>query len=573
MKINTFVAGATMLLVVVYALVLNFKPDEYGDMARFIPDNALIYFEQHDGTNWFDRIATSHLGKKIRSIDIVTTAKKLGLSNDIPIGIEDIITNIGKADKLGLIEEFFGNKLAVALLPPLNSSTKDNPLDFLRANVVVVTKPGHNAEMLEFIGRNYSNQQESIEVTNHQYGNHRIQRIITGKERLSLVTIDGFFLLSFNERQLRHTIDVYDSKLKTLSLNREFIEQRSNFSKPTRFIYLPIENMRNELYNIANTYEFSQKELFLKELKTTTGFTSVGYGAWQGLKRVDDRVVVQYERTSVSDLVKNHLVVPPSKSTMFSLTSAKPMLYYWSNAFNFSHFLLYLEDDPGPDSKYVKFLHNLEISANMSGKEVFTLLGQQVSFNIEQIPKNTRFPVPLGVIFIELKDVEKIKSTLQNLIYLYDIPMIKRKYGSISYYYWYRSFQDGLQPLYGFWHQYLFLANSSGLLKTVIDRNIAGKTIFSDLVSHELDPGLREKNNSITYTNNVDILDLLKQSLYLIATAVTIQNREAAAKMRIIIEEIVTPVFEGAKMYNISVTRSFFSDNKIIIESHTNIIN
>ena len=43
--------------------------------------------------------------------------------------------------------------------------------------------------------------------------------------------------------------------------------------------------------------------------------------------------------------------------------------------------------------------------------------------------------------------------------------------------------------------------------------------------------------------------------------------------MRIIIEEIVTPVFEGADMYDISVTRSFFSDNKIIIESRTNIVN
>jgi len=573
MKINTFIAGATMLLVVVYALVLNIKPDEYDDMARFIPDNALIYFEQHDETNWFDRIAISHLGNKIRSIDIAVTGNKLGLSSDILTRIKRIITNIDKANKLGVIEEIFGNKLAVALLPPLSPSPKYNPLDFLHTNVIVVTKPGHNTELLEFIGRKYSKQEENITVTNHQYGNHRIQRIVADNETLSLVTIDGFFILSFNERQLRHAIDVYDSKLEILSLNHEFIKQRKNFRKPTRFIYLPIDNMRNALHNIAEVYDFPQKKLFLKELKTTTGFTSVGYGAWQGLKRVDDKVVVQYDKTTVNDLVKKHLVIPPSKSTMFSLTSAKPMLYYWSNAFNFSHFLLYLKDDTNSDSNYVGFLHNLEISANMSGKDVFALLGKQVSLNIEQIPKNTRFPIPLGIIFIEIKDVEKIKSTLQNLIYLYNIPMIKRKYGSITYYYWSRSFQDGIQPLYGFWHQYLFLANSSRLLKSVIDRNIAGKTIFSDLVTQRLDPGLLEKNNSVTYTNNIDILGIIKQSLYLIATAVTIQDRDAAAKMRITIEEIVTPVFEGADMYDISVTRSFFSDNKIIIQSRTNIVN
>ncbi len=573
MKTNTFVAGAAMLLVVVYALVLNIKPDEYGDMARFISDDALIYFEQHDGTNWFDRIATSHLGEKLRSIDIAGTGSKLELSNDMITKINHIITNIGKAHKLGLIEEVFGNKLAVALLPPLNSTPKHDPFDFLRANVVVVTKPGHKAELLEFIGQRYSKQQETIAIASHQYGNHKIQRIAANKETLSLVTIDGFFILSFNERQLRHTIDVYDSKLTSLSFSSEFIAQRKNFRKPTRFIYLPIENMRSELYGIADAYEFPQKDLFLKELKTTTGFTSVGYGAWQGLKCVDDKVVVQYDRASVSDLVKNHLVIPPSKSTMFSLTSAKPMLYYWSNAFNFNHFLLYLEDDTDSGSGYMKFLHNLEISANMSGKNVFSLLGKQVSLNIEQIPKNTRFPVPLGVIFIELKDVEKIKSTLQNLIYLYNIPVIKRKYGTITYYYWSRSFQDGLQPLYGFWHQYLFLANSSRLLKTIIDRKIAGKTLFSDLVTHRLDPGLQQKNNSVTYTNNIDLLELAKQSLYLIATAVTIQDRDAAAKMRVIIEEIVTPIFEGTKMYDVSVTRSFFSDTKIVIESRTNIVN
>jgi len=429
-----------------------------------------------------------------------------------------------------------------------------------------------NAQLLELIGQKYGKQQNKMAFASYQYGNHKIQRITAGKETLSLVTIDGCFIMSFNELQLRHTIDVYDSKFETLSLSHEFITQKKNFRKPNRFIYLPIENIRNELYSILDTYEFSQKDLFLKELKTTTGFTSVGYGAWQGLKRVDDKVVVQYDRTSINDLVKNHLVIPPSTSTMFSLTSAKPMLYYWSNAFNFSHFLLYMEDDTGSGPNYMKFVHNLEISANMNGKDVFSLLGKQVSLNIEQIPKNTRFPIPLGVIFIELKDVERIKSTLQNLFYLYNIPMIKRKYGSISYYYWSRSFQDGVQPLYGFWHQYLFLSNSSRLLKTVIDRNIAKKTIFSDHVTSRLDPGLRKKNNSITFTNNIDLLELMKQSLYLIATAVTIQDRDVAEKMRVIIKEIITPIFEGAKMYDISVTRSFFSDNKIIIESRTNIV-
>jgi len=140
MKTNTFIGCAAMLLVVVYALVLNINPDNSSNMARFISNDALIYFEQHDGTKWFNRIAASHLGDKIRSIDIVSTGNKIGLSKDMIKKINHILSSINKANKLGIIDELFGDKLSVALLPPLDIIPKQNLLDFLRSNVIVVTK-------------------------------------------------------------------------------------------------------------------------------------------------------------------------------------------------------------------------------------------------------------------------------------------------------------------------------------------------------------------------------------------------------------------------------------------------
>jgi hypothetical protein len=85
-----------------------------------------------------------------------------------------------------------------------------------------------------------------------------------------------------------------------------------------------------------------------------------------------------------------------------------------------------------------------------------------------------------------------------------------------------------------------------------------------------IDPGFTEKNNSITYMNNVELIKVLKKLLDLVGMTLSIENRKTADKVRAILDGIINPLLDGASMYDKSSTRSYFTPDMVIVDSITN---
>ena len=574
MRINAIVAFLTVLLIVTYLFVMQIHPDEYdGDMGRFVPDSALVYFEQREGTAELERFLNSRLGAKIASIDFLAVGKEVGVTGDVLTKFEKFLRIFDRTKDDQLVHEILGKRLSLALLTPIDQITPFNFSEYLKANIIVIAEPKHKAELLEFLGENYSKYQDDVSVSIAQYGNHHIKRINTQGERISLVTIDGFFIMCFNERQLRRCIDAFDSKSSLLSNNEEFFALKNNFNNPNRFLYLPVKNVRDFTTTVLGEYNFPRKEILLKELTTTTGFSSFGYGAWRGHIGIEDKIAVRYDPAKVNSLVKKHLSIQPSNSSMFSLVPDNPILYYWSNTFNFEHFLLYLEDSALPGGRTDLFSSNFEMITGKSPEETLSLLGDEVSLVLAQSTEKRQFSIPLGMVFVEVKEVEELKKVLGNIIAEYEITMKEKHYGSTTYFYWTRSFQDGVRPLYGFHDNFLFFGNSSKLLENVLDNHLNGQSLLNKTEIRKIDPGLKLANNSITYLNNVELIEVTKDLVDILGTAIAIKDREAAVKMRVVIDRILIPLLDGATMYDSSVTRSYFMPNTVIIKSKTHLSN
>ncbi len=568
MKENTFIACAAFVMVVLYLLVYRIHPHEYGEMARFVGDDALIYFEQHDKTDWLDRFTTSRFGKRLADIKFNKTCSKIGLSASFCKKTEHILSSLKKPEYKNFVKQILGEKIVVAVLPPLKSRSYEDPIEFIKLNSLLIAQPRQKiTETQVNILATYP-VLHGAKVISVQYGNHKIYRILAENMKLFMVSIDGFLIIGSNEYILRHSIDLYDAQTSTLAQSKIFMTMKESFKKPTRFFYIPVDHLRTFLTKTTEHLDFGYKKIFLKELKTTAGFKNFAYGAWQMKHQVNDKIVVQYDRSSINRLVAKHFATLPSKCSMFSLISEKPIMYYWSNSFNFHHFLPYIK---GKDSFIAKsgFLAQLEVAAGMSLDDFFTLLGREVSFVMESGNVDEGLPIPTLVIFIKSSDILKIRSTFEKILLAHDTVMIKKRYGPLLYFYWAQSLHDGLQLIYGFWGNKLILSNSSKLLRKVADRSIAGKTLFDYPVMKKLNPGIQFDNNSITYTKNGEIFQIVRRSLNLIAAAVAVQDREKAFKLRTIIEEIITPFMDGAKMYDTSVTRSFFSDGQVVIETRT----
>jgi hypothetical protein len=104
----------------------------------------------------------------------------------------------------------------------------------------------------------------------------------------------------------------------------------------------------------------------------------------------------------------------------------------------------------------------------------------------------------------------------------------------------------------------------------IVDRKTDDFSLLDNSAIKLLDPGFSEKNNSITYLNNVELLKVLRRWLGLIGMTLAIEDREKAYKVHTVLNEIINPLLDGISMYEKSSTRSFFTPEMVVIDSITN---
>jgi len=570
MKVNAIAAFLVMLMVVMYPLVDGIQTDSLRDMARFIPDNALMYLEQRQGSRVLKDFTKSPLGKKFEDIDFVKTGQEIGLQKPVLSAIEDLLSFYEAVKDSKLFLEVFGKRFAVAILPPIEMKQYPAVTDYIEDNTVVIAKPRHRAGKLALLSENYGRYLQKYSVSSMQYGNHHIKRIKTGEKNFSMVIIEGSFVISKNEKQLRRCIDTFDAEIPALTQDADYIKIRKRFKDSDRFFYLPVNEVRKFITETVIDLVFPGKALLLKELETTIGFANFGYGSWNRKNSIVDKVLVQYNSDEVNSVVRSHIEAAPKRCSLLSLTSENPMAFYWSNTIKIKHFLQYLEKMKEDEPQLEKIWSTVESISGKNLQEITSLFGEEVSLVLEPGPKGTFFTFPLGVIFLKVEDVPELNKILEKIIDEYDIQVSQKLYGSVRYTYWTPSPQDGLQPLYGFWNDLVFFGNSTSLLQKIIDKKNKKFSLLDNASIKAIDPGFKEKNNSVTYFNNVELINVLQKGLGLAGMALAIEDTDAAAKARVMLNEIINPLLDGIKMYDKSCTRSYFTPDMVIIDSITN---
>ena len=573
MKTNTFVFFSSILLVLVYFLTWQIKPFEYGDTSEFFPATALLYVEQKNVSDFLDDVESSKLGKAIQSIKFLKIGRELELEKEKIALIQNINSLIKDNWSNEVIRELFGQKIALALLQPQNSINHSDINEFLKASTVLVAQPKHKAELLQIMAERYVALKENISISTHQYGAHHIKRIKTERTQFSVVVLNGLYFISFEEKQLRRCIDTFDAEIPSLIERAEYIALRDNYSDPDQFLYLSLKNSREFVRNGLLTYEFSVKDIVEKEVAATVGFDGISYGAWKNENLIKDRIMILHNDKIANNFVENQLRLPPSICETMKFSPPKPLVFYWTNVLNFgSLYEYYNKKSAESDNKLAVLSKTLQLQSGETIEQLLSYLGQEFSYIITASHDSNFLSIPYGLMLIEIKNREKLETTLEKLISRYDFPFKEQKHGTTSFYSWENSPQDGLEPLYGFLDNYLFIGNSRSLLKKVIDRRKEGDSLLKDPEFIEVDGGLTKANNYVSYTNNAELIKIFKSLLTLSSTVIAIEDKEAAKRVSILTKDVINPLLNGLSMFARTATRSYFTENSVTIDSMTMVV-
>lgn len=567
MKQNTLLTFLSLLLVVVYLFVWRIGPVQYGDPARFLPENTLIYFEQDNFSRFLQKAEHSRLGKALKAIHFPDVGKSLDLQESDMKIFEAIDSAMKKGSDNPLLKEIFNHKVVFALCEPVEPGIHDT-MTFFRQSSVIIARPGHPAGILQEIAENIARNRDNVMIATRQYGDHFIKRITVEGETFSTVVLDGYFLGSFSEKLLRKCIDTYDGEIPALSENKEYRTLRTLYDNAEQFVYFSVEHTRELLLKHLESCDFSGKDVFRKEVASTQGFISAVYGARGDGAFISDRIIVTFDPEMVSKIVEDQTKTAPSVCDTIQFSPENPLLFYWTNTINFKLlYRLYGEQIFTHDEKLIRFSDTINELTGRSIVEFIDLFGHEISYILMKNDAEDSLALPYGVMIFKIAQPEDLKRMLKSIVHRYDIPMERHLYGSRAFYSWTISPKDGLEPLYGFIDNYLYVGNGRVSAREIIDSGKKGIRLLKNHPSGKMVDKLLEENNSVSFTDNAKLIDILKSVLKFTGTVMAIEDREAALKVRIVLEKLVNPILDGLKMFAQTTTRSYFDGDRVVIES------
>jgi hypothetical protein len=538
--------------------------------ASFLPQDTLVYIEQQNGVQAVKQFMKSKLGKALGTINYVQVMEDIESDPGDVALVENTLSILKQLKEDKLVHEILGYKCSVALFAQRSWSKNAETVEqYLKDHILLISKPRLTAPALEALMSLYITD-AAMDVV--PYGEYSIKRFHVHEETISVAFVGDFVLAAMEERVLREAMDMYTSPTESLRTDAEFADNRKKFKKADRMLYFSVEGLQKLTEYGASQAETARAKAVLAELSSLKGVVSITYGAWRKGSTIQDKLFVQLNRATMDPLVGKMIDTAPSLNDTLPFISKDSLLYYWSNTLNVRLLWEMYVAEAGENNLGVANVQNgIQAITGYALEDLMDMVSSNVSILMKKSARAQFVPIPDLALMVKLNDPEKIGEILHQSLLDHDINIERREHKGIQYYYWGLYPQESLQPVYAIHRDYLILANTLDILKTIIDTPMNDSRLIASAGFKELDPGFQKLNNSVCYVNQATLVTHLEDLFSWAGTMLAIQDRHAAEKSKKIIDEFISPLFLGMAMYEKSATRTYIEDDRIIIETKTRI--
>lgn len=561
-----------MLVVVILFLGFFFLQNKITSgthPALFLPGDTIAYVEQKNSLAALQFYKNSRLGKAIASINLIKILEQIDIPPAQRKDVENTLQNLHEFEENRLVQELLGNQFSLALIGDRSWTDKD-PLPLkLKKQLVLISKPLHNAKILDIITSHYSGE---AKVTTIPYGSHSIKRFELPSENFTVAVVDGFVIASYEERTLRECLDSYDKKGQSLAASTNFKRNMESLLGAERFAFISLDQVRSFARKQLEHSNIPEKNQLIQEITDTEGTTELGYGVWRNQANVVDKMIVFTRKEQANPYLQKILAIAPEKNDSLNLVSENMLMYYWTNTFDLSTFwkMVLSESQKNPQSSNA-FKAAVKDATGNSVEEILAMLGTGISFFVEKGSENQLMPLPDIALIIKLQKEQEFGVVLEKILTKYGFAMTLDTYNSIPYHYWGTYPTKSLQPLYAIHNNKLYITNNVDMLKKVTDGPLQDASLLNSTQLADFNPGFDKPSNTIYYSNQVKLLDSLQDLISWGGTMIALKDRNLAVKSKILIDQLINPIFDGLSMYEKSATRSYTDKDLIIVESKTKI--
>jgi len=555
----------------IFLFVIGYFPVDFSNKLQpelFIDSEALVVNKNYNFLKRVKNFQETPLADTLLNIDYSLISKALTIPDIDPVVIKKWKEEFESLIEHPLMAEIFGSEFTVALFPDgkvLHSGGQNNFKD----NLLVIARPRHHARIIELFS-DLINPADS--VTEARYGGYIIKRIpVENDQTVAVSRVKDLLLFSFDERIIRKSLDVYDRKISLISEVQDYSKTTNTFKNCSSMTYV---NVRSGIDMLTETIENSDSGRIPpglpQRLNKFNGYKHLIWGTWDNKDFLSHKAIISFDSDEILPEYRELFKIVPSKSEAYKRINSDTIWYYWTNILRPKALLaLYnqglLETE---ESGNLPFVQEISETTGLSTEELFSLVENDFLIAVNSSPEDQFIPIPHMLFALKTGSPEKLLTTVEKITDYYNIPLTRQTVNGVDLYLWGGVIPTGdLQPTFCITDDYLVLSSNRQQIKEFI---LAGKgypSLDSSPGFKKVNNGLTDKNNSINYIDSKNLSVMIKEVFSWIGTMIAIQDREAAQRSKILIDQLINPLLDGLAMYSTIGMRSYTEKDRIIIES------
>ena len=531
----------------------------------FFNQDVLALVTQYDLAERIDSFRLSRLGKAIENIDYIQIAK------DTEFDFIDLGTIIYVEQELKklisdpLLAELFGKELTIALFPFADHKASTIRQQLLE-NIIILSRPIHSARLLDISSNLVPTLRNS---TSSSYGKYIIKRISMNHQQVIAASrVNDLLLFSYNERLLRSCLDTYDDKEAQITNKKWYQEFQNDFKHASLSGYVNLQKLVANTTELVNQTNHPLKDFILTELIRLQGFETIFFGFWQQKDRIFDKTLITFDKEKIREEFKELTKIEPGYTDSYHYISADTIWYYWTNGIQPSSMYKHFRQEH--DSAEGGLFSELSTVIALEPEEFLSLFDNDFTLAVKNIADYQFVPAPRLMLAVKLHDIAATKAAIDTLLDYYDIPVRTQTVKNVELTSLGGIISDGeIVPSFAIFKDYLIVASNIEQIKEFIAGPEMIPSLRSSKYFNDINTGLTQRNNSIGYLQFAEISSMLKELINWGGTIIGIQDREAARKTKVVIDQLINPLLDGFAMYSQIGTRRYTENNIIYIESTT----
>lgn len=499
------------LVFVIYRTFIYKLPIE-----EVIPAGPIFYMRVCDVEKNFEKFKVAQLWGNIKNIKVELLMKESGATEEQISQYKKLKTKLSRFTSGFLLNEFFGNEVALAIYPTNMEELNANTLLNIASDFILVTRIKTRAEFIEFISTLSSKFGNKIVNTKFEkYNGYEIAIIDLSDElSISYIKVKDLLVIGLGKKAVYACLNVVTKKSVPLSQDKDYKSAIRDLPKKTQVIsYQNFSLLYSGLKQfldlaVQNNMIPSQKQVQITEdLNKLSGFKTAVYVSEAG-EVIKNKLVFTFDKYRIDPIFMKTYSVRPQENRTLKFVPKNIIGYHWTNCFDaefsWDQFMLNLPKMPEQESKgpaVASIITNIEnrLGINIE-QEVIPWLGNEIGIFLADIETGSIFPIPKILFFVKINDPAGAENIMQALAKKNDIPMQSEDYKGKTIKYVFLPFAASLQPGYCLLDDYLLISSTRQLLRETIATSVnEDLSLVKNEEFNAVDFGLTGENNAITF--------------------------------------------------------------------------